>query len=96
MLYSSSFALSFGNIDPASFVLQLDMEKGHFTILWSCSGCAGLLYLSHCVFLTSPFHLTALPCVALPMLLLLAAVCYRAEAVASAKFSPVYIHSSCW
>lgn len=57
MLFSPSLALSFGNIDPASFVLQLDMQKGRFTILWSCSGFRDLQYLSHRVFLTSLSHL---------------------------------------
>lgn len=56
-VYFSSLALSFGTIDPASFVLELDMEKGHFTILWSCSGFSTLQYLSHCVILTSLYHL---------------------------------------
>lgn len=33
------------------------MEKGHFTILWSCCRFTTLQYLSHCVFLISPYHL---------------------------------------
>lgn len=94
MLHSSSLALSFGNIDPASFVLQLDMEKGHFTILWSCSGVASFHYLSHCVFLTSLFHLN---CSSMRNIAIITASecgtlsCRSWCLTASAKFSSVYV-----
>lgn len=70
------------------------MEKGHFTILWSCSGFTSLQYLFHCAFLTSLFHVncssmydtaivTAPDCSVL--------LCRNWSVTASAKFSPVYV-----
>lgn len=70
------------------------MEKGHFKILWSCSGFTSLWYLSHCVFLTSLFHvncysmcdtaiITAPECSVLS--------CRSWCLTTSAKFSPLYV-----
>lgn len=47
----------FWDYRSSQLCLQLDMEKGNFTILWSCSKFTTLPCLSHCLFLTSLYHL---------------------------------------